>query len=181
MGSIRLEDLPNYTYADYRNWEGRWELIHGVAYAMSPSPVLVHQNLTKAIAFELDTALDSCPDCVAVLALDWKIDDSTVLCPDNAVVCRLSPDSDYIDKPPVMVFEVLSPATKHKDRTVKFALYQEQGVVYYIMVDPRGLFAEIYRLQGGRYRLVCEIGTDRFDFDLGECRIAFEFGKIFRG
>ena len=27
---------PNYTYDDYKHWEGRWEVIDGVAYAMSP-------------------------------------------------------------------------------------------------------------------------------------------------
>lgn len=42
MTVIRLEDLPYYTYDDYKSWEGRWELIHGIPYAMSPYPTLKH-------------------------------------------------------------------------------------------------------------------------------------------
>jgi len=31
--------LPNYTYEDYCQWEGQWELIEGIPYAMSPLPI----------------------------------------------------------------------------------------------------------------------------------------------
>ena len=34
-----------YTYDDYIKWEGDWELIDGIAYAMAPSPLKTHQNL----------------------------------------------------------------------------------------------------------------------------------------
>ena len=34
-----------YTYDDYIHWEGDWELIDGIAYAMAPSPLKSHQNL----------------------------------------------------------------------------------------------------------------------------------------
>jgi len=27
--------LPHYTYEDYKHWEGDWELINGIAYAMT--------------------------------------------------------------------------------------------------------------------------------------------------
>ena len=30
------EYLPHYTYEDYCMWEGNWELIDGIPYAMSP-------------------------------------------------------------------------------------------------------------------------------------------------
>lgn len=179
MGTIRLEDLPNYTYDDYKIWEGHWELLFGVPYAMSPSPVLAHQNISKAIVLELDRALENCQACSAVLALDWKINESTVVCPDNAVVCNLSPDDDYISKAPRIIFEILSPATKHKDRTIKFNLYQEHCVSYYVMVDPKGDLAEIYQLKNGHYCLVNEIKDDSFEFELGECQFSFDFGKLF--
>ena len=28
--------LPHYTYDDYYQWDGNWELIYGVPYAMFP-------------------------------------------------------------------------------------------------------------------------------------------------
>lgn len=40
MANLQLEDLPHYTYDDYVQWEGRWELIHGVAHARLRPPTL---------------------------------------------------------------------------------------------------------------------------------------------
>lgn len=41
--------LSYYTYADYAQWEGQWELIDGIPYAMSPSPVPKHQRIANKI------------------------------------------------------------------------------------------------------------------------------------
>jgi len=30
----------HYTFNDYQHWEGNWELIEGMPYAMSPSPTV---------------------------------------------------------------------------------------------------------------------------------------------
>ena len=57
MGALRVEDLPHYTYDDYKIWEGRWELIDGVAYAMAPSPIFKHQNISGDIHIELSAIL----------------------------------------------------------------------------------------------------------------------------
>ena len=43
---LRREELPNYTYADYAQWEGRWELMDGVPFAMAPSPSFQHQSVS---------------------------------------------------------------------------------------------------------------------------------------
>ena len=40
--SIAGKYRPHYTYEDYLLWEGRWELIEGMPYAMSPTPVIDH-------------------------------------------------------------------------------------------------------------------------------------------
>ncbi|NPA51584.1 MAG: Uma2 family endonuclease, partial [Aquificae bacterium] len=49
--------LPHYTYEDYKNWEGRWELIDGVPYAMSPAPAPKHQIVSNKIATQLEINL----------------------------------------------------------------------------------------------------------------------------
>ena len=49
MSALKIEYLPYYTYEDYKHWEGRWELIYGIAYAMSPMPMIKHQNITGKI------------------------------------------------------------------------------------------------------------------------------------
>jgi len=109
MSVIRLEDLPNYTYDDYKTWEGRWELLHGVPYAKSPSPIVAHQNISDAISMELHKKLKHCLDCQKITTVDWKTDESTTVCPDNAVVCKLPSKNNYITKAPHVIFEILSP------------------------------------------------------------------------
>jgi Uma2 family endonuclease len=54
---------------------------------------------------------------------------------------------------PEIIFEVLSLSTKNVDRNRKYNLFQENGVKYYIIVEPKGKFAEVYRLENGFYRL----------------------------
>jgi hypothetical protein len=49
MGILRPEELPSYSYDDYQLWDGRWELIEGIPFAMSPSPTQDHQSLAMRI------------------------------------------------------------------------------------------------------------------------------------
>ncbi len=48
-----IEYLPHYTYEDYKQWEGKWELIGGVAYAIALAPMIEHQIISNNIAWEL--------------------------------------------------------------------------------------------------------------------------------
>lgn len=48
--------LPHYTYSEYVQWEGRWELIGGIPFAMSPQPSFRHQRVSRRIAAELERA-----------------------------------------------------------------------------------------------------------------------------
>ncbi len=40
---MKVEHLPHYTYEDYAKWQGDWELIEGIPYAMA-SPTRLHQR-----------------------------------------------------------------------------------------------------------------------------------------
>ena len=178
MSTPNLEDLPHYTYDDYERWEGRWELIYGVAHAMSPSPSIAHQSISQHIASQLERALENCPECHALLPVDWKIDEETTVQPDNLVVCGELENAAYLSKAPTLIFEILSKSTAHKDRTTKFKLYKQEGVRHYVIVDPIENIAKVYRLQDGRYIKVLDAGKDTVEFDLGKCSIPFEFAKI---
>ena len=146
--------LPHYTYEDYRHWEGRWELIGGIPYAMAPLPRPKHQRLSGRIHYLLERALKEagCSECVALPPVDWKISEDTVVQPDNLVFCGSLPEEDYLVSPPVLIFEVLSPSTATKDRILKFGLYEEAGVKYYVLVDPDRKEAEVFELVERRYR-----------------------------
>ena len=178
MSTLNLEDLPHYTYDDYVQWEGRWELIYGVAHAMSPTPGIMHQAISQHIASQLERALENCQECHALLPVDWKIDEETTVQPDNLVICGELEKTAYLSKTPVLIFEILSKSTAHKDRTTKFKLYEREGVRHYVIVDPNESIAKVYRLQDGRYIKVLDASKDNVEFDLGKCRIPFEFAKI---
>lgn len=175
------KNLPRYTWEDYRLWEGRWELIEGVPYAMAPLPSFEHQIVSGRIHVELVRALEGCPHCVALLPVDWKIDEHTVVQPDNLVVCGQLPPNPPLEKAPILIFEVLFPSTILKDRNLKFRLYERAGVKYLVLVDPAVSEAEIFELKEGQYALYRKVRDEKVCFDLGICEIEFDFGKIFLG
>ncbi len=158
-------------------WEGKWELIHGIPYAMSPVPTIQHQAISHKIDVELARPLEQCGQCQALLPVDWKIDNSTTVQPDNLVVCE-KPEGQYLTKAPVLIFEILSKSTATKDQNTKFRLYQEEGVKHYIIVDPSEQLAKVYQLQSGKFIKMLDATNESCDFDLGKCKIAFEFSTI---
>jgi len=178
MSAIKKEYLPNYTYDDYKKWEGNWELIYGVPYAMAPAPMIKHQAISNKIAWQLQNVLQECEVCQALLPIDWKIDESTVVQPDNLVICHTPQEEAYIKKAPKVIFEILSKSTATVDKNLKYELYEKEGVNYYIIVDPKESIAKVYRLNDGRYIKVCDAYEDSVDFDLNECSFTFDFAKI---
>ncbi len=179
MVGVKNEDLPEYTYSDYQQWEGDWELIEGIPFAMAPAPVKKHQMLVGYIFSEIVSSLGECPDCEVLIDEDWKVDSKTILKPDVSVVCN-DDNPNYITKTPDIIFEVLSPATAKRDEGIKFNLYAEEGVKFYILIYPEDLIARIYRNSGGELKKTAECDTDIFYFDEVNCPFNFDFSNLFR-
>ena len=177
MSRLRIEELPCYTYDDYVQWEGKWELIHGIPYAMSPAPTIQHQAISHKVDVALAKSLEQCEHCQALLPVDWKIDNSTTVQPDNLVVCD-KPEGQYLTKAPALIMEILSKSTASKDQNTKFRLYQEEGVKHYIIIDPKEQVAKVYQLQEGKFIKVMDATNESCNFDLGKCQITFDFATI---
>lgn len=178
MTTPNPDDLPHYTYDDYKQWEGRWELIHGIPYAMTPAPGIDHQAISSKIDWQLNELLQACSECFALLPVDWKIDEETTVQPDNLVVCGSPTNGAYLTKAPALIFEILSKSTASKDRNTKFRLYEQEGVEHYVIVDPDNRIAKVYLLRDGRYIKVTDANEETVEFDLGPCKTAFDFSKI---
>ncbi len=178
MTTVRSEDLPHYRWEDYRQWEGDWELIGGIPYAMTPAPVKRHQRLVGQLFVALDEALADCPDCEVLLDEDWKVASDTVVRPDLAVVCR-DPHPDYISRTPELVIEVISPATALRDEGLKFRLYEAEGVAWYVLVYPEERRARIFRWVEGRLRKAADCGDESFAFDGLSCPLRLDFARVF--
>ncbi len=170
-------ELPHYVYDDYVLWEGSWELIEGIPYAMTPSPGYRHQRISQIISYLLEDALQECEYCRAILPMDWKITEDTVVQPDNMVVCY-QPSGSFLTKAPSLIFEILSPVTAKKDRSIKYSIYQREGVSYYCIVDPDNDVAKIYHLHEGQYVKQIDATDEIVKFDLGKCEIEFDFARI---
>jgi Uma2 family endonuclease len=177
MGAESLY-LPHYTYEDYCQWEGRWELIEGIPIAMSPLPIPAHQLIGgKLFAIFNELVPGLCEDCVAYPPIDWKVKDDTILQPDFLVVCGKI-NKPYLDFPPVLVAEILSPSSVIKDRNAKFSIYESRQVSYYLILDVGLKKIEIYELINGKYELVATTPSS-FDFTFHDnCTVHVSFDEL---
>jgi Uma2 family endonuclease len=170
---------PHYTYDDYCQWEGNWELIDGIPYAMSPLPVPEHQRVSMLLSFQFEEAIkkSNCKNCKAYIPLDWKIAEDTIVQPDVLIVCNKI-EKKFLDFPPVLVVEVLSPSTASKDRGEKMELYQSQEVKYYLIIDPQFNKIEVYELIDNNYAPV-SVNPLSYSFNLkNDCAIEVYFKDI---
>jgi len=177
MGALNYEEL--YTLDDYKLWEGNWELIGGVAYAMAPSPIVTHQSVGMNIAYRLKSAIESCEECLVLSEIDYEISDNTVVRPDVLLICKEI--DEKVNKTPEIIFEILSPSTARRDETIKFDIYEKEGVKYYILVNPKNRIAKVYRLyHDGRFVKQDDFENEKFIFEINECQIDFDFSLIWR-
>ncbi len=177
--SIAHKILPHYTYDDWVLWEGKWELIEGFPIAMSPTPVPEHQRAAAELITELTLALrkSGCKSCKVYDSLDYKITEDTILVPDILIICGAI-RKKYLDFPPLLIVEILSPATALRDRHTKFELYRQQGVKYYLIVDVDKKSIEIYVLKNAAYALQKLNKSYTFQLD-NDCAITPDMSSIF--
>ncbi|MCX8076927.1 MAG: Uma2 family endonuclease [Aquificaceae bacterium] len=162
-----------YTVKDWERWQGDWELVEGVPYAMA-SPRPINQRLLARITRILDTMFDNCPNCGVYVELDWYISGDTIVRPDLLVFCGEVPEK--LEDKPEMVIEIVSPSSKAMDEGLKFELYQEQKVPYFVLVYPEDKTFVVYELKDRKYVLK----EDR-KFYLKGCELELDFTEVFYG
>ncbi len=175
MEAVKI--LPHYTYNDYLHWEGKWEVIDGIPYAMSPAPVPNHQLIAMNLGAEFRNGLRDCKKCKVYQPIDYVLTDDTIVQPDLLVVCG-EITKKFLDFPPALIVEILSPSTALKDRHTKYALYQLQEIKYYVLVDPDTKEAEIFQLGNKIYRSQQKGNNFQFEFLMEECAVTVNFGEI---
>lgn len=162
MGLPQPEHAP-YTLADWTTWEGRWELIHGVAYDMTPAPSLGHQQISMDLSVRIANGIEAAKGkagggCRVFAAPTDVFLEGNVVQPDILVVCdpaKLS--ARGVEGPPDLVVEILSPRTAGKDMVRKRWTYEEAGVPEYLIVDPEERVGLLLRLEAGRYEEAARI------------------------
>ena len=162
-----IDDLDlngTYSYADYLLWHfsERLELIKGKIFKMSPAPSSGHQRVSMKLTRELDKYFYGLPCEIFVAPFDVRLVNFkkstsdkqifTVIQPDLCVIC----DTTKIDEKgclgaPNLIIEIISPGNSKKDLTIKFDLYEENGVQEYWIVNPSEKDVHIYTLSNGKY------------------------------
>ena len=158
MGLPMRKNDRLYAYGDYKTWpdEEQWELIHGVAWNMSPGPNRNHQrismNLIRVILPYVDRKkceMYHAPLDVLLPQQGEKEEDevTNVVQPDISIICdeRKLTVKGCIGAPD-WVIEILSPFTSYKDQSAKLHLYEEHGVREYWVVDPGNEYVHVYIL-----------------------------------
>lgn len=128
-----------YTWSDYQSWPDgeRWEILGGVAHAMSPAPSTSHQSVVLRLASRIEQYLAGKPCRPFIAPTDVRLSEFDVVQPDILVVCDPAKiAAGHIEGAPDLIVEILSPATATRDLREKKALYETGGVGEYIVVDP---------------------------------------------
>ncbi|MCS3798327.1 Uma2 family endonuclease [Niastella sp. OAS944] len=173
--SVRI--LPHYTYEDWILWEGKWELIDGIAWAMHPLPGPDHQRIASNLTAAFGVLIESYKVYGGYLPIDYLVTDDIILQPDLLIVDG-EITKEVLDFAPVLVAEVLTPKTELKDRYTKYCIYEKQGIRYYIVIAPDKVEAEVYELLGGEYHLK-QSGKDIVhEFFFPECTARVDFKEI---
>jgi Uma2 family endonuclease len=119
---------------------------------MTPSPFFGHQACSAKLVSSLLAAVER-TNCNAAVAqeVDWIISNDTVVRPDILLVCG-DPPEYHVTRPPALIVEILSESTAGRDRNQKRKLYEDNGVDYYLIVDPNDRTIEAYqRNEKGEY------------------------------
>ena len=174
-----VKAIENYTYDDYLQWEGKWELINGIPMAMTPSPVIIHQAIAGKILNELINSIGDCERCLVLSEEDWKISNDTVLKPDVVLICD-EPNDKYITKAPEIIVEIISNTTARRDEKFKFELYESEKVPYYIIVYPDDCKAKLYKLKNDKYSKEGDFFKEIYEFEDTTCKAKIDFYKVFK-
>lgn len=169
--------FPKYTYQDYKNWKEDWELIDGYPLQLLPSPSAKHSKTLSRLIYQGMKSFDAqkkC-NCMVFSELDWKLSDTTVVRPDVMIICG-NTDQECLEFPPVLIIEILSPHNMKTDRVIKFDLYRENGVKFYLMVDPIKETIEVYELIDNYYK---QVEKNEFLIDKN-CKVVFDYDEIWK-
>ena len=160
--SLNQLDLVNgiYSYADYLVWKikERVELLKGKIFEMSaPSPI--HQEISGNLQGALFVFLKNSKCKLYTAPFDVRFPQKgesqvyTVVQPDLCVVCDFEKiDSKGCVGAPDLVVEILSPGNSKKEMKSKFALYQEEGVREYWIVDPAKESVWVYYFEESEFK-----------------------------
>jgi Uma2 family endonuclease len=156
---LTVEKKKKYTVDDYMMLEegAPFQLINNEL-IMSPSPIPIHQVISRRIVQNMSNFLDDQHDngFLVYAPMDVKLDEGNIFQPDILYVKEERAAEivkDRVEGAPDLVIEILSPSNAYYDLRQKKNIYEKYGVKEYIIVDPIEQSVELYALKDGLYYL----------------------------
>lgn len=157
-----LKTKIKYTYNDYAQMDDdkRYELIEGELY-MVPAPGFYHQTISMNISHPLKKFVkENNLGVVFYAPFDVVLSEMDVVQPDIIFVSKermgLITERNLRGAPDLAI-EILSAATRERDKLVKKRLYREYGVKEFWIADPDKKAVEIMMLKETGMKLLVYI------------------------
>ncbi len=151
---------PFFDAQAYLAWEAEQSTKHeyhdGEVFAMAGASD-AHVTVAGNVYMALRNHLRGSPCSVFISAMKLRVEeDNAFFYPDVFVTCAESDRGQSHSKSaPVLVVEVLSPATSAYDRGAKFAAYRKLPTLReYALIDPERLSLDLFRREGDSKRWV---------------------------
>jgi Uma2 family endonuclease len=165
INNIKQLDLKgSYTYADYLLWnfKERVELIKGKIFKMSPAPSRSHQEISWLLARQLDKVFHKSTCKMYAAPFDVRLINFKESCSDNQIITVIQPDlcvvcdTNKLDEKgcigaPDLIIEIVSPGNSNREMTIKYDLYEENGIKEYWIVNQAEKTILIYVLVEDKY------------------------------
>jgi Uma2 family endonuclease len=156
--ALDLEDL--YATPEDGN---RYEILDG-ALVMSPPPGSIHQIVAAELAALLREGARAEGLRALFAPLAWRIGSGQVPEPDLMVVTPDAIGPRAIERPPLLVVEILSPSGRGRDLSEKRRIYAEGRAAWYWIVDPDEPSLTVLRLVGDVYEDEARVtGSEAYD------------------
>jgi Uma2 family endonuclease len=133
--------------------DARYELIGGVPLAMAP-PAEAHRILGMRLGSRIDAALGNRRPCNAqaeagVLRPDRA---DAYFVADIAITYRPNQRRRQAIEEPILLVEILSPASERHDRQTKLPVYRLiESVEEILLLDSQSMYGEVLRREGDRW------------------------------
>jgi Uma2 family endonuclease len=151
MSELAVERM---TVAEFLRWEDgtdtRYELLAGFPVAMAP-PAVAHGILALRLGARIDAALRSRSPCFGQSEAGIVRPDRNDTCyvADLAVTFTPPERGHQLVQDPLLIVEILSPATALFDRQTKVSDYRRiPSVEEILLIDSASMFAEVLRREG---------------------------------
>jgi Uma2 family endonuclease len=113
-----------------------------------------------------------------LIETDWHVSNDTIVRPDLVVVCQAVYEKVVVT--PELIVEVVLESSTKRDEVMKFDLYQQEGVLYYILVYPENRLVKVYLNQALGFKKLGDHCNNDAKFDIGDCSFTIDFSSVWR-